>query len=286
MKRLLVMCGLLLAAGSAFAGADGVDIKAMGDAINAALAAQGAEVRLAYAEVLSVADEAGQTVYFDNRAKQLGQHWVPADPRRGGYTDISVTVDQVDASDDLPIGATTAAIDRAMDTWQGVQCSTIPLTTLGPFQGIDWGYVEYLFGQGGVPGWIADVTHAGWVTWLGGNTLAVTYTFWWVDANGDPTDIDNNGKYDTALREIYYNDNYTWADDGTSHIDVETVALHEAGHGLSQGHFGKAFRTDANGMLHFAPRAVMNAGYSGIQREIGKTDNGGHCSIWGSWPNN
>ena len=55
--------------------------------------------------------------------------------------------------------------------------------------------------------------------------------------------------------------------------------------GLSQAHFGKLFRTDANGKLHFTPRAVMNAGYTGIQQQIGKTDNAGHCSNWANWPN-
>ena len=38
--------------------------------------------------------------------------------------------------------------------------------------------------------------------------------------------------------------------------------------------------------FHFAPRAVMNASYSGIQTNIRKTDNGTHCNIWGEWPNN
>jgi hypothetical protein len=38
--------------------------------------------------------------------------------------------------------------------------------------------------------------------------------------------------------------------------------------------------------LHFAPRAVMNAAYSGIQTEIDGSDKGGHCSNWASWPNN
>ena len=59
---------------------------------------------------------------------------------------------------------------------------------------------------------------------------------------------------------------FTWADDGVSHFDIETVALHEAGHGLSQGHFGKIHGTVANGKIHFSPRAVMNAAYSGVQR--------------------
>jgi hypothetical protein len=118
---------------------------------------------------------------------------------------------------------------------------------------------------------------------LGNNVLAATFTFVFVQG-GVPTDIDNNGKADVALREILYNDRFLWAIN--ANIDIETVALHEVGHGLSQGHFGKAFGTDANGKVHFAPRAVMNAAYSGIQQSPAGTDNGGHCSIWGSWPNN
>jgi hypothetical protein len=64
------------------------------------------------------------------------------------------------------------------------------------------------------------------------------------------------------------------------------VALHESGHGLSQGHFGKAFGTDANGKIHFSPLAVMNAAYSGVQQDLKGSDNAGHCSVWASWPNN
>ena len=71
-----------------------------------------------------------------------------------------------------------------------------------------------------------------------------------------------------------------------STYDVETIALHEAGHGLSQAHFGTAFIDNGSGQLHFAPRAVMNAAYSGIQNSIDQTDNAGHCSIWANWNNN
>ena len=68
-------------------------------------------------------------------------------------------------------------------------------------------------------------------------------------------------------------------------MDIETVALHEAGHGLSQGHFGKAFRTNANQKVHFVPRVVMNASYTGIQTSFEKADNGGQSSNWGESPN-
>jgi hypothetical protein len=86
-----------------------------------------------------------------------------------------------------------------------------------------------------------------------------------------------------AWREIYYSSYYVWNID--ANVDVETIALHEAGHGLSQGHFGTLFRTDANGMFHFAPLAVMNAGYTQVQQDLAGTDLAGHCSIWGDWPN-
>ena len=107
--------------------------------------------------------------------------------------------------------------------------------------------------------------------------IAATYTIIFTG----PTDIDNDGNPDAAFREIYYTFNFPWGINTNSPIDVETVALHETGHGLSQGHFGKAFVTNSNGKLHFAPLAVMNAGYTGVQQSLAGTDNGGHCSMWG-----
>jgi hypothetical protein len=67
---------------------------------------------------------------------------------------------------------------------------------------------------------------------------------------------------------------------------VESVVLHQTGHGLSQAHFGTLSQTDKNGRFHFSPRAVMNAGYTGVQQRIGRTDNAGHCSLWADWPQN
>ncbi|HKJ01762.1 MAG TPA: hypothetical protein VJ997_04885, partial [Longimicrobiales bacterium] len=98
------------------------------------------------------------------------------------------------------------------------------------------------------------------------------------------TDIDNNGKGDAAFREIYYDPDWNWADDGTNNIDVESVALHEAGHGLSQAHFGNIF--NKRGVFTADPRAVMNAFYQSPLRGLLGSDNGGHCSNWAQWPNN
>jgi len=270
--------------------------KATMAAVNEKLQAMGEKVRLEVVEYLTAWDEAGKTIYFDDRTKWMGSDWVPGDPRRGGFYDITWLSDQVEGTaNGVALADTQTAVSNAMDTWNRIGCSTIPLTQLSDY-GVDWGYVQYLFGFGGTPDWYADITHAGWLPGTFFDTigesgasnyiLGVTFTFTWVDpGTGEITDLDNNGKLDVAFRETYYNNNFPWGIDTGYPIDVESTVLHEAGHGLSQGHFGKLFETDANGKLHFAPLAVMNAGYTGVQQELTGTDIGGHCGIWGAWPN-
>jgi len=212
---------------------------------------------------------------------------VPGDIRRGGLSSISYLVDQVDVARGLTANQTTAAIDRGMATWDGLSCSNLPLTLQGHFAGFDLGFVQFLIGLGGFPAVFADVTHGGWLPAFvfGPGVLAVTFTFVFSDDRVNATDIDGNGRGDVAFREIYYNDAFRWGiNSALPTIDVESVALHEAGHGLSQAHFGTAFLTVENEKVHFAPRAVMNAGYSGIQQELHGTDNAGHCSQWSTWP--
>lgn len=239
------------------------------------------------------AQEMGRTVYFEDRGnKRTGAHFVEGDPRRdwNGGAGITFAVDGVQGptSSGLSQADTDGAIRSAMATWEGVRCSNLPLIDLGnaPF---DYGYVQYLFGFGGFPGIAVDLAHAGFLPGPffdllapGGSSfiLGVTFTLVFVDENGDPTDVDNDGQSDAAFREIYYNDAFGWNTGST--YDVETVALHEAGHGLSQAHFGSAFATP-NGKIHFSPRAVMNASYSGVQTGIRGTDNSGHCTNWGNW---
>lgn len=237
-------------------------------------------------------EDMGNQVFFNNRGnKQLEGDFVPA-LALDGTPDISYYVDQNRPSADLSVAASTAAIDRAMATWDGVQCSDLGMTEV-PFDGRPTGFIAAILGFGGSTDYVSDVTHNGWMPPAffdflapGGSSfiLGVTFTIVFTDENGQLVDTDNNKKYDVAWREIYYNDAFAWNDGST--YDVETVALHEAGHGLSQAHFGKAHRTLSNGKLHFSPRAVMNAAYSGVQTTIGNTDNGGHCSNWASWPNN
>ncbi len=245
--------------------------------------------------------EAGNTVFFSNRGnEQLGADFVPDNTYLefiDGTNDITYYVDDNRPSNDMPVSDSNAAINRAMTTWNEVTCSELGITERPYNSQINTGVVAGLLGFGDpvdpITGWVADVVHAGWLPpqffdFLapGGSKfiLGVTFTFIIV-IDGEVIDEDNNGKADVWFREIYYNDNFAWNNNGSSY-DTETIALHETGHGLSQGHFGKVFGTDANLKIHFTPRAVMNAGYSGIQTNIRKTDNGKHCSNWGSWPSN
>lgn len=265
------------------------------DSANAQLAAQGSNLQLESIEWLTVneGEEVGAIVFFNDRGnKQLDfADWVPFDPRRDWNPSSAVLTYLVDESDGatndgLTNADTEAAIDRAMDTWTNTtQCSDLTLVKATD-PGVDPDFTDALLGFGGFGDIFADVTHAGWVPpgIFGPNLLGVTFSFRFVNpATGQPTDINGDGKGDAAVREIYYNDTPTWRIDGN--IDVESVALHEMGHGLSQAHFGALFLTPENGKFHFAPRAVMNAAYTGPQQSLKPTDLAGHCSLWGNWPN-
>ena len=271
------------------------------DRINVQLAKQGLDYRVLMAEYItsSDSDEAGLTVFAkDVGNKQLNADFVPFDPRRtwsgpvdGDNDNITYAIDQT--TDATPLlggltGAETdAAIEKATSTWQNANCSNLDLTRNDDF-GIDIGVVAYSAGLGGSPFVFADVQHAGFNLFLGDGVLGVTFTYIWIDGGGE-TDIDNNGKLDTAFREIYYSVAFSWADDGSTNFDVESIALHELGHGLSQGHFGTVAVVQIGtpkARWNISPRAVMNAIYISPHRELDGSDNGGHCSIWAQWPMN
>lgn len=265
------------------------------DAVNTKLEADGMDYRVAMAEYITDARETGEmglTVFAkDVGNKQLGFDFVPGDARRNWDIDPNSITYAIDQTGDAvpPFGGlngaqTTAAIIRAHGTWEALACSN-PGTNRAPDFGLDLGVVAFIFGLGGSPFVVADVMHAGWLDInFAGGVLGATFTFGFT-SGGVFTDIDNNGKLDTAFREIYYDPSWNWFDDGVSNIDVESVALHEIGHGLSQAHFGTIAFNPA-GALIISPLAVMNAGYTGPQQNLKGSDDGGHCSNWAEWPNN
>jgi hypothetical protein len=265
------------------------------DEINEGLALEGKNYRAVMAEFITAggSGEVGQTVLSKHVGnKQLAFDFVPNDVRRSWsgpspneitYA-IDQTIDAIPPFGNLTAAQSDAAIVRATDTWDNLTCSDLTLTR-NPDNGLDIGYVAFLYGFGGSPFIIADIQHAGFrdLAFQPG-VLGVTFTFGFTDVDGF-TDIDNNGKFDAAFREIYYDPFWLWNDDGVTNIDLESVAVHELGHGLSQAHFGKVF-IKKNGDLQVAPRAIMNALYTGPFRDLQGTDTGGHCSIWANWPHN
>ena len=148
------------------------------------------------------------------------------------------------------------------------------------------------FGRFGNPV-LADIVNAGWLPRAffeaviqggGRGVLAFSVTFIFVNDDGTLTVINGDNYLDTALNEVYYNDNFgdpkgdradrPWGIDvGFPGIDVETVALHENGHSLGIGHFGPP------------PNAVMNPRYAGIRQSPLPADEAGMCAVWESWPN-
>lgn len=287
-------------------------IQAMMSYVNAQLESNEEDYRLGVVDYITSGNnnQAGRTVFFKFVGKKvLDEHFVPGDPRRGGFTDISWINDLWDGAtwSGLLSSETAAAIERAMETWNSQNCATIPLKDLGDTND-DLGVAQYMLGFGGSPDFEADITHAGWLPPAffdeifpngGSIILAVTFTFWFTDSSGDDTDMDNNGLLDVAFREIYYNNSQNWGIDAPvwgpppdvfplppqPPVDVETIALHESGHGVSLNHWGKAFLDAGKGKVHFAPYALMNPVLWVLQQDLEGTDKASFCSIWASWPN-
>ena len=221
------------------------------------------------------------------RILQLNDRWVPNDSRRDadGHN-LTYLVDLSDGTttSGLTSAQTEGAIEAAMTTWGGARCSKFNL-----IKRIDGGsdpdVFDWLVGYGdlGYP-YFADITHAGWlpeeffdlVFGPGGGTSVLGFAIGFIFIDGGiPTDINNDQYMDTALIEIYYNDYFTWGINNvpTPSYDVETVALHESGHGFRLGHFRNP------------PTAIMNPVYAGIRQSLHPTDQAAICTLYGSWPN-
>ena len=231
---------------------------------------------------------------------QLSQDFVYGDPRNGlfdgGIAGVSYGVQEANTSADANLSNQIFWMYESANVWQNINCSKLVLNNVSIDPGFP-GIVNIFFQTGQIPLiQQADLTQLGFLSALefpyfaaNPNVLGVAFTLSWVDENGIATDIDNNGKADVAFREIYYNDEFEWSDNGvlgergSGFIDFPTVAIHESGHGLSAAHFGSiGFKGDK---LVANPRAIMNAIYGGILRELTGRDRGSHCSNWAQWPN-
>ena len=282
------------------------------DQLRQALLAKGVKnFELGAAEISVAADSAGwqgaTTLLANDRTHTLSAAFVPNDPRRGGSSDISYIIDErnlsavsrprVGANFTLGQAQLEPEIDAAMLRWQNQPSCGAPHITKVAFTGADPDLFDGVVFEDpsliGTP--LADITQAGWLPRAffdallppgssppgSSFILGVTLTAWFVDDDGNPTDIDHDGRLDVAFREIYYNKRFPWTVDAANprSIDIQSVATHESGHAYGLGHFGYVF-LDTRGFIHFAPRAVMNAGYASAFRDLTGTDNASFCQLW------
>ena len=261
-------------------------------AMNQQLAARGLHIAVEAIDFITIGN--GRP---SNRIHQEPFRWVAGDARRlADGTKITYLVDQSDGAttSGLTNAQTEAAIDGAMHAWQTQQALNKVTLVKRPDSGADPDLFDALvgFGEFGDP-FVADIVEAGWLPAaffdaVGGSgasdhIIAFSISFIFDDDNGNPTDINGDHYLDTALNEVYYNDNfgnpggnraaYPWGiGRDLPYIDTETVALHENGHSLGIGHFGPP------------PAAVMNPVYAGIRISPLPIDHAGMASVWGSWP--
>ena len=87
------------------------------------------------------------------------------------------------------------------------------------------------------------------------NILAVTWT---------AQTVERRPKW---LTEIFFNDGFNWNTTGFGGIDIETVALHELGHGIGLGHENTEL-------------AIMNPVYAGIATNLFQDDIDGVISLY------
>lgn len=212
--------------------------------------------------------------------------WVPGDPRRNADgNNLTYLVDQAGlAGSGLVAAETEAAIDSAMMSWASVKCFSGKVDVVKRADsGADPDIFDALNGYGDYGDYrLADVVHGGWMPpsffdevagpGSGETVLALSVTFIYIGPDGNPTDVNEDGRLDTASSEIYYNEGFSWLLADGHGIDIESVALHEIGHSFGIGH------------IETPLRAVMNPAYIGEHRGLEPVDRAALCSIWGSWP--
>jgi len=293
MRNLLCMVAVAAMALSV----QGQDISPILGEWNEALAEQGLGIQIHKVEFMvdpnSTADPMGRTVFASDRTLTLNTRWVPNDPRRlADGNNLTYLQDPNYALADGIINS-EPIIDGTFETWDTTtQCSNMPLVKR-PYTGVEPNFVLGLvFGfpadpfqadittTGFLPGFVFDIIAPNGSQYI----LGATFTLNFVDENGNPSDINGDGYVDVALKEVWYNDAFSWSTNGVGGIDIASVALHENGHALGLGHFGTIF-TNSSGKLHVAPRALMNASYLGVVPEPMGTDHAAHCILYGSWPN-
>jgi len=277
------------------------EVLALMHKINEELAARGLNIAVEAIEFFTIGQ--GRP---SNRIHQQPFRWVAGDTRRlPGLSgnDITFLVDGTfqGTSSGVSPAATATEIRTAMAKWDADKSLKKLSLIENPDPGIDVSFFDDFLeaviplppgtvdpepAPGIVGTFAADIVNVGWyprtifdvlLPPIGGDfILAFSVTFIFLgDINGD-------NYLDTALKEVYYNDNFpnaffpaspwTTGQMALPDIDVQTVALHENGHSLEIGHFGPP------------PAAVMNPVYAGPRISPFRSDHAGMAAVWGGWP--
>jgi hypothetical protein len=305
-------------------------VQPMGVEVNKALKDAGKRLALHSVEIYSTDNMGGQEVLINSLPgglQKITGHWVANDPRRAlpGISGDALTYsfDRVNGSFsgtgtdgsaiNLPYETVAAAFEKGVNVWRGVHCrNKLKLIGQDPGQS-DLGVTQLLRGWGGGSFDIAgDIQFGGFMPPAvfdahrpgGGDFVtAVTYGYVFVDENGVPTDINNDGLMDLALKEIYFNNKFPYCVAGSctaankttfpyegfnfpATYSLDGIFAHEFGHGLALNHFNKTSVNLKDNTIKVVPDSLMSTYQPNPQATLKATDNASYCKTWNSWPNN
>ena len=248
-------------------------------------------------------------LYIADRTLRLNRQFVANDPRRRSDVGLAWTFDTRRSTPRTLINGVPGILASAdtvqqtrlgVERWVELPCYStefgeVPYPMAPGYENVELIDDLYLGGETQPFHPVAEITVGGFlpasffrqISASGDNILGVTFAFIFVDPiTRQPTDIDHNGKLDAARTEIYFNDLHYWGDvtapgiDPNQVIDLQTVALHEAGHGFGLGHFGRMFEN--HGVFTVAGYNIMSQYYV-PNRSLFGTPTATFCGIYGSW---